>query len=91
VDRETAVRARALPVLDRVERDGESVVLAGRQVVRLSALATALLDACRDWCVIEDLAGELVAQFGDPPWGDARSVTAAALTELRDQGLVELG
>jgi hypothetical protein len=84
------VRVRALPVLDRVERGGESVVLVGRQVVRLSALATALVLACGDWCTVEELTGELVAQFGDPPSGDARSVTAAALPDLRDQGLVEL-
>lgn len=84
------MRARALPVLDRVDRDGEAVVLVGRQVVRLSLLAAAVLDACGDWRALDDLAGELVAQFGDPPSGDARSVTAAALTDLRDQGLVEL-
>ena len=84
------MRARALPVLDRLDREGGAVVLLGRQVVRLSPLAAALLDACDDWRGVEELAGQLVAQFGDPPSGDARSMTAAALTELRDQGLVEL-
>ena len=84
------MRARALPVLDRVDRDGEAVVLVARQVVRLSQLATAVVDACREWRDLQELSEELVAQFGDPPVGDARSVTAAALTELRDQGLVEL-
>ena len=84
------MKARALPVLDRVDRDGEAVVLLGRQVVRLSPLAAAVLDACEEWRGVEELAGQLVAQFGDPPSGDARSMTTAALTELRDQGLVEL-
>jgi hypothetical protein len=84
------VRARALPVLDRVDRDGEAVVLVAHQVVRLSQLATAVVDACSEWRELDELTDGLVAQFGDPPVGDARSVTAAALTELRDQGLVEL-
>ena len=37
------MRARGLPILDQVIDDGESVVLVGNSVVRLSALATALL------------------------------------------------
>ena len=85
------MRARALPSLDRVDREGGAVVLVGRQVVRLSALATAVLDACPEWCAVENLAGALVTQFGEPPSDDARSVTEAVLMELRDQGLVELG
>lgn len=84
------MRARALPVTDRVDRDGEAVVLVGRQVVRLSALAVAVVDACDEWRDLDALTEELVTQFGEPPADDARSVTAAALTELRDQGLVEL-
>lgn len=90
MDRERGVRARTLPVTDRVDRDGEAVVLAGRQVVRLSALATAVVDACAEWRDLDALTEVLVAQFGEPPDDDVRSRTAAALTELRDQGLVEL-
>ena len=85
------MRARALPVVDRVDRDGEAVVLVGREVVRPSALATAIVDACADWCEVDELAARLVAQFGEPPADDARSMTVAALTELRDQGLVDCG
>jgi hypothetical protein len=85
------VKARRRPVVDRVDRGGEAVVLIGREVVRLSALATALLDACPDWAETVDLAEQLVAQFGPVPEGlDARVATESALRTLHGQGLVEL-
>lgn len=84
------MRARRLPVADRVDRDGESVVLVGHEVVRLSALATALLDACAEWTEEERLVSLLVDRFGAPPGGgDPAVLVSGALTTLATHGLVE--
>jgi hypothetical protein len=85
------MRARYLPAADRVDRDGEAVLLVDREVVRISALATALLDACVEWTPAAELAATLLAEFGPTPEGvDPITATEAALVTLRDQGLVEL-
>ncbi|MDU0312812.1 hypothetical protein RKE38_03870 [Phycicoccus sp. M110.8] len=86
------MRARRLPVADRVDRDGESVVLVGREVVRLSALATALLDECWDWAEEERLVAVLVDRFGPPPdGGDPAVLVEEALATLSEHRLVERG
>ncbi|WP_195908194.1 hypothetical protein [Nostocoides sp. HKS02] len=78
-------------MLDRVDREGEAVVLVDRQVVHLSALAVVLLDACADWTEVSQLVEVAVARCGPTPEGvDPREATAAALSELHDQGLVDL-
>jgi hypothetical protein len=85
------VKVRRLPVVDRVVRDGESVVLVGREVIRLSALATHLLDRCADWTDLDDLTAALLAEFGNtPPGVEPRAATEAAVTTLAEQGLVDL-
>lgn len=85
------MRARYLPAADRVDRDGEAVLLVGREVVRLSALATTVFDSCPDWTPVSELAGVLLVAFGPTPEGvDPVAATEAALLTLRDQGLVEL-
>jgi len=74
-----------------VDRDGEAVVLVGREVVRLSALATTLLDSCPDWTSVPQLVEVLLEAFGPTPEGvDAVVTTESALRTLADQGLVEL-
>ena len=85
------MRARYLPALDRVDRDGEAVLLVGREVVRLSALATTLLDSCPDWTPVSELVDVLLATYGPTPEGvDPAAATDAALRTLAAQGLVEL-
>jgi hypothetical protein len=86
------MRARRVPVQDEVIRDGESVVLLGRQVIRLSAIGTTLLELTGDWRGVEELTVELTDRFGQPPEGfDATAMTESALQALHEQGLVELG
>lgn len=85
-----ATRARALAVDDQVVRDGESVVLVGDRVILLSALATALLEACPDWTDLVALTDHLLARFGPPEDGDPVAATRAAAQELYGQGLVDL-
>ncbi|NYG07550.1 hypothetical protein BJ986_002037 [Phycicoccus badiiscoriae] len=85
------MRARYLPAADRVDRDGEAVVLVGREVVRLSALATTLVDSCVEWTGAAELVDVLLAVFGPTPEGvDAVVATDVALRTLATQGLVEL-
>lgn len=80
-----------MKVQDEVIRDGESVVLLGRQVIRLSALGTTLLGLCDDWRDAKELAHGLTEHHGEPPEGfDATAMTEAALQALNDQGLVDL-
>jgi hypothetical protein len=86
------MRARRVDVQDEVVRDGESVVLLGRQVIRLSWLGTTLLELCDDWRGVDELAAGLTDRFGEPPDGsDPVVMTEAALHTLHEQGLVELG
>lgn len=85
------MRARRVDPVDHLVRDGESVALVGRRVVRLSPLATALLAACTGWEDAPTLAARLEARFGAPPAGSSLAATEAALRDLRDEGLVELG
>lgn len=85
------MRARRVAVQDEVVRDGESVVLLGRQVIRLSAIGTALLELTGDWREAEELTVDLTDRFGHPPEGySANDMTEAALQALHGQGLVEL-
>jgi hypothetical protein len=84
------VRVRRLPVTDRVDRAGESVVLVGHEVVRLSALATLLVDRCEGWTDVGVLAEHLVAEVGPPPDGeDARQLAESAIVALVAHGLLE--
>lgn len=86
------MRARRLPVQDRVDRDGEAVVLVDRRVVRLSPLAVELVDRCSDWTDVRDLTRAALDRFGPPPEGvDPHGATFEALTSLSDQGVLELG
>ena len=86
------MRARRVPVQDEVIRDGESVVLLDRQVIRLSAIGTTLLELTGDWRELDELTLDLTDRFGQPPEGfDATAMTEEALQALNGQGLVELG
>ncbi|NNM46506.1 hypothetical protein [Knoellia koreensis] len=81
---------RAVPPTDRIDHEGEAVVLVGAQVVRLSALATTVLDLAVTWRGDGELAARLVAAHGPPP-GDAdpQSATRAVLEQLVAHGLLE--
>ena len=84
------MRVRRLPVTDRVDRDGESLVLVGHTVVRLSALATVLVDRCEAWTGLDGLTDQVVAELGAPPGGtDPRQAVESAADALVAQGLLE--
>ena len=67
------------------------MLLVGREVVRLSPLATTLLDSCPDWTPVSELADVLLTPFGPTPEGvDPARGHRSALRTLAAQGLVEL-
>ncbi len=85
------MRARSLAVTDRVDRDGEAVVLVGDRVVRLSALACAVLALCADWADSRSVTAAVLATFGPPPDGaDPEEAVLATLRALQDGGVLEL-
>lgn len=80
---------RALPVVDRLERDGRTLLLLQHQVIELSPLALAAYDAVASApLALADLTGRLVAEFGAPP-GDPVAAVQGVIDELMALGLVE--
>ena len=84
------MRARRADLDDVFEHNGGSVVMAGANVVRLSHLATHLLSRMTDWRTSDELATELVRQFGEPPHGTAVQLVETALTDLARLQIVQI-
>ncbi|HHU40146.1 MAG TPA: hypothetical protein GXZ45_12810 [Propionibacterium sp.] len=81
---------RALPVVDRLERDGRTLLLLEHRVIELSPLALATYDAASEGVAgLEDLVAVLVAEFGAPPEGDASEGVRRVVDELVGLGLLE--
>lgn len=79
-------------VADQVVEDGESVVLVGRDVVRLSTLATVVVGLVDDATPVEDVRAGVEAALGAPPTGvDGTAVVDAAIDELVRQGVLRRG
>lgn len=72
---------------------GESAVMVGSNVVVLSELASALLEAVEEdgWTPVATVAAALREEFGDPPGSTAAAATGVALADLAAEGVVELG
>ncbi len=77
-------------MVDALERAGESVVLQGGLVSRLSAPATVIRSRSTEWTSVEELARILVDTFGEPPDGQSLQVTRAWVDELASAGLLEI-
>ncbi len=84
------MRARRAELRDVFHEGDESVVMAGANVVRLSRLATYLLEQMADWRSSDELAADLIQRFGDPPGGNAISFIEATLAELEALEIVEI-
>jgi hypothetical protein len=85
---------RACPVVDElISDDGAVVLLAraeGHRVVRLSVLGQLIRELAADSITIEHLAEELVLLAGSPPQGDVVQLVAAAVRDLKSDGLVSI-
>ena len=77
-------------MVDALDRAGESAVLQGGLVSRLSAPATLIRASSTEWTSVEELAGILVDAFGEPPDAASVQVTRAWVDELTSAGLLEV-
>ena len=82
------VQRRHDQIVDWLTRDGETVVLARRSIVRLSDIAAKIFDLTEQPVEIETLARQLEAEFGTPDRGSALQATTDAVTELVRHGVV---
>ncbi|WP_394550951.1 hypothetical protein ACDF64_10210 [Agromyces sp. MMS24-JH15] len=87
----STAEARALPVVDAIERDGEELVLIGDRVVLVSPLGRLIRAAVAEgWVRVDALVPALVRELGAPVAVDPDEVVAAAVAELATAGLVEV-
>lgn len=81
---------RRAPLLDLLVADGEALVLlAPDQVVRLSPIATALVEATATPASVDHLITVTEQQFGAAPNCGTPSAVAAILAELVAAGILE--
>jgi len=85
------MRVRTRPFADRLERDGEALVLLadGAGLVRLSAMGAAIVDLALNGIDLDTLAEALESRFGAPPEGSARELADRMVAELSEQGVLE--
>ena len=79
---------KALPVVDRLERDGRTLLLLEGQVVELSPVALAAYDAVSGGGLgVPELTDVLMDEFGAPE-GDADEAVRRLVDELASMGLL---
>lgn len=84
------MKVRHITLLDHLVEGDESVVMFGAQVVHLSAIPTAILEASTEWVDLKDLAKMLEQRFGTPEAGvGAEAATGRIVGELTQLGLIE--
>lgn len=79
---------KALPYVDRLERDGRTLLLLEHRVIELSPLALATYDAAVDGITRRALIDTLVASFGAPPDDDPADAVQTIIDELVTLNLV---
>lgn len=79
---------RATPAVDRLDRDGRTLLLYERSVVELNPLGAAAFDAAADGIALDDLTTRLVEAFGSPPESPAADLVTALVTVLVERGVL---
>lgn len=82
------VHRRHEQVVDWLTRDGETIVLSRRRVLRLSPLSAAVFALTEEPVDMEHLARELEGRFGAPADRSTLDATNDAVTELVRHGVV---
>ncbi len=84
------MKVRRGAIADQVVLDGESVVLVGHTLLRLSPLPTAILEHTNTWVETADLVGSVTAALSSPPDNiDPVVVIERVIAELLDEGVLE--
>lgn len=78
---------RTRPYADLLEADQQALVLYEGRLLRVSALALAIIRLCETGSALGDLAAALRERFG-PPAGSALEATTAAVNDLVAQGVL---
>lgn len=74
---------------DRLTREGETLLLYERQVVRLGPIGSAIFETAAAPVELAELAEALEAAFGAPPDGSLLAATTAAVADLLRQQVLE--
>lgn len=83
------MRVRRREPADRLTRDGETLLLYERQVVRLGPIGSAIYETAAAPVELAQLAEALEATFGAPPDGSLLAATTAAVQDLLRQRVLE--
>ena len=81
---------RVEPVDELSLDDGGILLLYENEVVRLGALAAAVVEQCVTPCSLEDIAAALLELFGPPPEGTLDDATIRTITELQEAGVLKV-
>lgn len=83
------MRVRRREPADYLTRDGETLLLYERKVVRLSPIGSAIFHVATVPVSLSEVADELEATFGAPTEESVLAATAAAVEDLLLQGVLE--
>ena len=79
---------RTRPYADLLEEAEEALVLCEGQLLRISALAAAIIRFAEGEIALSNLSASLEERFGLPPVGSALEATTAAVIHLVSQGVL---
>jgi hypothetical protein len=82
------VKVQRAEVADAITRDGETAVLVGRRLVRLSELSAAIWVMAEDTVDIRQLAEHLESEFGSPEGRSTLDATKHAVAEMLRHGVL---
>ena len=71
---------------DRLDRDGEALLLYPDELLRLGPLAQALTRLAADPAALAELTAGVVELFGEPEGQDATALVRAAVSDLVARG-----
>lgn len=81
---------RVEPVDELDLDDGGILLLYENELVRIGALAAAVVEQCVTPCSLEDIAAALLELFGPPTEGDLADATVRTITELQEAGVLKV-
>jgi len=80
---------RAITPIDRLDDDGESLLLFEGRVVKLGPVGAAIIEVAAGPVDVDVLTSELERRLGSPATGDVAAATAQAVADLLEAGVLE--